>query len=160
MDDLGESENRNRTLLSRMARRPASEADMAFLMQLRRQTMEAHLVASGVSPSEEEHRRRVLARFECAEILLFDGKPSGLLKLARDGNAWTLIQIQLVPELQGQGLGAWLVRNVIAEAQRAGASLELTVLKANPARRLYERLGFVVVGDNAHSYEMRRAADT
>jgi len=41
------------------------------------------------------------------------------------------------------------------EARDAGASLKLDVLKANPARRLYERLGFTVIADTAHLFEMR-----
>ncbi len=37
-------------------------------------------------------------------------------------------------------------------------SLKLNVLKANPARRLYERLGFAIVADTAHGFEMRLGA--
>ena len=99
--------------------------------------------ASGVELSAEEHLRRVLFRFECAEVVLFDGRPCGLLKVARDGKEWHLIQIQLAPELQGHGLGAWLIEGVLAEARKAGASVELDVVKVNPAHRLYERLGFL-----------------
>ena len=115
--------------------------------------------ASGVELSAEEHLRRVLFRFECAEVVLFDGQPSGLLKVARDGKEWHLIQIQLAPELQGHGLGAWLIEGVLAEAREAGASVELDVVKVNPARRLYERLGFSIVAENQHAFDMRFSPD-
>jgi ribosomal protein S18 acetylase RimI-like enzyme len=46
------------------------------------------------------------------------------------------------PSLHGQGFGTQLIQSVITEARHAGASLKLDVLKTNPARRLYERLGF------------------
>jgi len=95
-------------------------------------------------------------RFECAELLLQDGVPAGLLKVARDGSDWQIIQIQLIPELQGRGLGAELLSEVIAEAVAAEATLRLSVLKANPARALYERLGFVVEGESDNQYNMRR----
>lgn len=139
--------------------RPATEADVPFLMELRHQTMDAHLRASGVEPTDEEHLRRVLFRFECASIVLFDSRPIGLLKVAREGRCWDLTQIQLVPEMQGRGVGAWLIRGVIAEARDAGASLKLDVLKANPARRLYEKLGFVVVAEGPRAFDMQLSPD-
>jgi GNAT superfamily N-acetyltransferase len=115
--------------------------------------------ASGVELSAEEHLRRVLFRFDCAEVVLFEEQPSGLLKVARDGKQWHLIQIQLVPELQGHGLGAWLIEGVLAEARKAEASVELDVVKGNPARRLYERLGFSVIAENPHTFDMRFSPD-
>lgn len=48
-----------------------------------------------------------------------------------------------VPEHQGKGIGGWLIENAVAHLDAAGiGELHLAVLPANPARRLYERLGF------------------
>ena len=137
--------------------RPASDADVAFLIALRKQTMTGHFVASGVVPTEEEQRERALHRFECAQIVEHDGRPAGLFKVARDGLDWQLIQIQLAPELSGQRIGEALIQGLIDESRAAGASLWLHVLHQNPARRLYERLGFRVVADGEYEYEMRLA---
>ena len=138
-----------------LTRRPAAESDVPFLMRLRRESMDEHLIATGASTSETDHQARLRYRFDCAEVLLQDGNPVGLLKVSRDGRDWKVVQIQLVSRLQGQGLGAMLLKQVIAEAMAAGASLTLSVLKANPARSLYERLGFVVEGESGHEYNMR-----
>ena len=135
-------------------RRPATEADVPFLIELRCQTMTAHQIASGLTPSDEERRRRVLARFECAEVLSCEGWQMGLLKVTRDGPEWVLQQIQIAPEFQGRGIGEALVRGVALEARQAGAALYLSVLKANPARRLYERIGFTQLGEGEHEFEM------
>ena len=141
-----------------LTRRPATQGDVPFLIEFRRQTMDPHLRASGASTSEKLHLARLQYRFDCAEVLLRDGVPVGLLKVARDVPHWRVIQIQLVAELQGQGLGGELLEQVIAEARSAGASVSLSVLKANPARALYERMGFVVTGEAGHEYEMLRPA--
>ena len=138
-------------------RQPA-ESDVPILMRLRRESMDKHLNATGASTSESDHLARLRYRFDCAEVLLQDANPVGLLKVSRDGQAWKVIQIQLVSELQGQGLGAKLLTQVIIEAVAAGASLTLSVLKANPARSLYERLGFVVESESEYEYNMRRQA--
>jgi ribosomal protein S18 acetylase RimI-like enzyme len=138
--------------------RPANQDDMPFLLDLRQQTMNPHSLASGLVPSKEEHVRRILFRFDCAQIVQLAGEAVGLLKVARDGNDWHLIQIQLRPSLQGQGLGTQLIQSVIDEARKTSASLSLNVLKANPALRLYERLGLIVVEETAHAYEMQLRA--
>src|SRR5262245_58963596 len=92
-----------------LAFRAATEADMPFLLELREKTMSEHLRRSGVEPSESERYERVLARFDCAEIVLLAGAPIGLLKVARDGNKWDLIQIQILPEKQGGGIGGTIL---------------------------------------------------
>jgi ribosomal protein S18 acetylase RimI-like enzyme len=139
-----------------VSRRPAVQADIPFLLDLRYQTMAAHLSASGVPVSEDEHLRRVLFRFECAEILLIENQPAGLLKVARDGQNWKLFQMQLSPVFQGLGIGTGLVREIVQEARQAGATLGLSVLRSNLARHLYERLGFSIVEEKPHSFEMQQ----
>ena len=137
-----------------LAFRSATEADFPFLLDLRRKTMSEHLRLSGVEPSEREHAERVLARFECAEIIMLRGNPIGLLKVARDDKSWNLIQIQLAPEQQHKGFGTSILRALLDDAVQSRASVKLSVLKANPARRLYERLGFRVLNESAHACEM------
>lgn len=138
-------------------RRKVVPDDLPFLVKLRHETMSPHLVASGVEQSEAEHLRRVLINFESAEILLQDQERVGLFKVVRNGLNWELVQVQLCPSHQGRGLGSKLVGQLVSEAQAANATLRLSVLKANPARRVYERLGFEVVSEQEHSFEMQRA---
>jgi ribosomal protein S18 acetylase RimI-like enzyme len=138
--------------------RPATEADVPFLLELRRRTMSEHLRASGIEPSESERRARVLASFECAEIILLAGAPVGLLKVVRGPDNWDLVQIQIVPEKQGRGFGSTILEKLLADAVNAQVTVSLSVLKVNPARQLYERLGFRIVGQNDHAYDMEFGA--
>ena len=134
--------------------RSATAADVPFLLELRRQTMTPHQLASGAEASERERQERVRYRFECAQVLELAGRPVGTLKVTRDGHDWHLVQIQIVPDLQSQGIATRLIEQLIAEARAAGARLRLNVLRANPARRLYERLGFRVTGEGEHDFVM------
>jgi ribosomal protein S18 acetylase RimI-like enzyme len=52
------------------------------------------------------------------------------------------VSIGVQPEARGQGVGEKLMRALIDEAARRGLGLCLSVRTDNPARRLYERLGF------------------
>ena len=139
--------------------RQATQADIPFLLALRRETMDQHLAASGADTSEESHRTRVDYHFDCASILMDDHQtPLGLLKVRRLPDHWDILQIQLGGAWQGRGIGRSLIEDLIADATAGGASLKLGVLKANPARKLYERLGFEVIGEDAHEYFMLRLA--
>lgn len=136
--------------------RPATEADLPFLLDLRRQTMSEYLRASGAAQSDAEMERRVRLRFECAQIVLSGSEPIGLFKAVREGKEWALFQIQIAPAHQGRGIGAQLIRELLLDAQQVGAAVHLSVLRANPALRLYQRLGFQMVGEVAHSFLLRR----
>jgi ribosomal protein S18 acetylase RimI-like enzyme len=52
------------------------------------------------------------------------------------------VSIGVQPNARGQGVGEKLMRALIDEAARRGLGLDLSVRSENPARRLYERLGF------------------
>jgi ribosomal protein S18 acetylase RimI-like enzyme len=51
------------------------------------------------------------------------------------------------------------VQAIIEEARRAHKAITLGVVKINPARRLYERLGFRITHEDQHKFYMRREPD-
>lgn len=138
-----------------LTRRKARPSDLDFLLTLRAQTMVPHLQHAGLDISDEAMRARALHALENAEILHWNGCAMGLMKVDRSTLNWELIQFQIAPSYQGRGLGHALLQSLLAEADDACADIELDVLKQNPARRLYEQLGFTVTGENEHEYHMR-----
>ena len=58
-----------------------------------------------------------------------------------------MIDIALLPEHRGRGVGTQLVRALLAEANAGGRRVTLNVERSNRARGLYERLGFQIVRD-------------
>ncbi|WP_144143515.1 GNAT family N-acetyltransferase [Paraburkholderia sp. BCC1884] len=68
------------------------------------------------------------------------------------GEAAVLASIYVTPQRRGSGLGQQLLARFIADAQAQGFSkLTLGVKADNPARRLYEKAGFVYTHDE-HGY--------
>src|SRR5436309_9205249 len=59
------------------------------------------------------------------------------------------VSIGVKPNARGQGVGEKLMRALISEAARRGLGLCLSVRSENPARRLYERLGFYDIPGSA-----------
>ena len=76
-----------------------------------------------------------------------NGAPIGRLYVDRWSREIRIMDIALLPERRGEGIGARLIVELQEEAQAAGKSLSIHVEKFNPALRLYERLGFKPVED-------------
>ncbi|MFZ5822960.1 MAG: GNAT family N-acetyltransferase [Bacillota bacterium] len=81
-------------------------------------------------------------------VILHDGRPVGRLIVDRTGSEMHLIDLALLPAHRNAGLGAVLIRLLQAEAAEKARPIRLQVMKGNPARRLYERLGFGLAGES------------
>jgi ribosomal protein S18 acetylase RimI-like enzyme len=92
-------------------------------------------------------------------IIVHDGDAVGRLYVDRWRDQIRIVDIALVPEARGAGIGGALVRDVLDEAAKAGKPVTIHVEAYNPALRLYERLGFKSIGTNGVYYLMEwRAA--
>ena len=138
-----------------LALRPATEADLPFLRALRRLTMDAHLRRCGLSTDDAAHEARIRHHFEQACLVLRQGTPVGLFKVSETPPHWHLLQLQIHPDWQGQGLGEALLRGLLARAQAQACEVSLNVLHGNPARRLYARMGFRPAGQDGPQLAMR-----
>ena len=141
-------------MLQHLSTRPATPADLPFLMRLRKLTMHEHLERAGERLDDDWHHQRVMAHFDSAHIVCLDGTPVGLFKHYRTQEEWVLVQIQLLPEYQGQGIGERLIWDLLSEARQAGLPVALSVLRGSPARRLYERLGFEETAVRGNEFDM------
>lgn len=135
--------------------RPATPADVPFLLQLRKLTMTEHLQRMGEPVDEDAHLQRVWSNFDDAQIIRANDESIGLLKLNRAPDEWHVHQIQILPTHQGSGIGKRVLSAVLDEARCKGVHVSLSVLHGNPARRLYERLGFEVVTETSIEATLR-----
>lgn len=134
--------------------RAAQESDVPFLLQLRALSLEPHEKKAGLPPSAQRRLERVRAHFEAGQVIELAGQPVGLVKVVRSAQRWKLLQLQVLPQYQGRGIGTEVVLDVLKQARAVHLPVVLTVLKENPAKRFYERVGFRVVGEREHVYEM------
>ena len=82
------------------------------------------------------------------DVIEVDGKPVGRLYVHRGGGDIRIMDIALAPAYRGRGIGGELLRSLIAEAAASQRTLSIHVEVNNPARRLYERLGFRPAGEH------------
>jgi ribosomal protein S18 acetylase RimI-like enzyme len=81
------------------------------------------------------------------DVVVVDGEPAGRLYVHRGETEIRIIDIALVPEHRGSGVGTSLLQDLLAEADAAGKSVTIHVERENPALRFYERLGFTLAED-------------
>ncbi len=68
--------------------------------------------------------------------------------------AGELRQISVLPQYQGQGIGRLLVRHIARHLAEQGLqSMRVAVLKVNPNRVFYERLGGVFVSEHLYNWD-------
>jgi GNAT superfamily N-acetyltransferase len=84
------------------------------------------------------------ARFE---VILLDDQPIGRLYVARWSDEIRIVDIALLPEHRGTGIGSGILQSLLAEAASAGKPVRVHVERLNPARRLYDQLGFLPIED-------------
>ncbi|KQY28975.1 GCN5 family acetyltransferase [Caulobacter sp. Root487D2Y] len=83
------------------------------------------------------------------EIVTVDAAPVGRLATDRGTDVLRLVDIAVVPERRGQGIGGAILRALMDEAAAAGTPVMLQVASDNlAAQRLYHRLGFVMTAAN------------
>jgi ribosomal protein S18 acetylase RimI-like enzyme len=81
-------------------------------------------------------------------VIEHEGQPIGRLYIDRTPEEIHLIDIALLADHRGHGLGTALIREILAEADRTRRSIRLYVEHFNPARRLYDRFGFTEIEEH------------
>jgi GNAT superfamily N-acetyltransferase len=81
------------------------------------------------------------------DVVVVDGEPAGRLYVARWPEEVRVIDVALLPAFRGRGVGTALLGSLMAEAAGKGLPLRIHVERGNPARSLYDRLGFRMIAD-------------
>ncbi|MFO2463091.1 GNAT family N-acetyltransferase [Pseudomonas sp. 15FMM2] len=81
----------------------------------------------------------------------------GFISLSRDAHALYIRELHILAAFRRQGAGRWVLEQMAAKARAEGSGLlRLTVFKNNPAKCLYQRMGFNIVGEEDCFWRMER----
>ena len=141
--------------MSTITLRPAGPADEGFLLAVYASTRADELALVDWSDAQKKafvhqqftaqsahYRDYTGASYDVIEV---DGEPTGRLYVARWEDEIRIMDIALLPEHRGAGIATRLLGELLAEGAEAGKKVSIHVERQNPARGLYERLGFVPV---------------
>jgi GNAT superfamily N-acetyltransferase len=125
-------------------RRWATEASLVLA--------DAFGVGEGRRPALENDVLACISRPGCAMLLVdVDGEPAAVARRAWTAEGSYLSSIGTRHAFRGRGLGALVTLHAVRDALEHGAGLVHLAVEVDnePARTLYERLGFAMVGDPA-----------
>ena len=146
------------TTAAEISLRPAGPADADVLYQIYASTREEELaVVPWDAPAKEAFLRMQFAaqhtdyhaRYPDAsyDLVMTGEQVLGRLYVHRGETGWQVLDIALLPEHRGKGIGARLMTEVLAGAGAAGKRVQIHVERFNPAQHLYDRLGFRQIAD-------------
>lgn len=115
--------------------RPERPADEPFLRKLYESAQHEEPDA-GNCPADAEF-----------QIVLVDGENAGRFIVHRTPDDLVIVDIVLIPEWRGAGIGAAVLRRVFGEAAATRKPIHANVGNGNRARSFFERLGFVKLGE-------------
>ena len=141
-----------------MALRPATPEDRELLFSVYAGTREEELAPVPWPPEAKEAFLRQQFDAQDAwwrthypgatfEVVLVDGREAGRLYLWEGPKEIRVVDVAILPDARRGGVGTRLLGDVKTRAAAAGKAVTIHVEKMNPARALYERLGFRLVED-------------
>ena len=160
------SEGGDRAAHRAVTLRPATDADYGFMRDLYASTRAEEMAHFPFDDAQKQAflDQQFAAQFEhyaihyptCERnIVLREGSPVGRLWIDEWRDQIRLVDIALVPECRGGGIGSGLLHRVMERGAAAGKPVTIHVEAFNPALRLYRRLGFEPVDSNGVYLLMR-----
>ena len=141
-----------------VAYRPMTDADLPFVAALYASTRADEVAATGwpaeaqqafLAQQHEAQHHHYCKFYPEAERLIVEreGEAVGRLYLSEWERELRIVDVALVPASRGAGLGGAILRDIQEMAAGLGKAVSIHVEKNNPARRLYDRLGFAPIED-------------
>jgi ribosomal protein S18 acetylase RimI-like enzyme len=138
--------------------RPARDEDLPFLAHLYASTRWEEVAATGWPPDAQagflaqqfdlQHRHYLQHYPETERLVLErDGVPVGRVYVEDAPDMVHLIDIALLPDSRGGGIGTAIMGDLVRQATERARKIVLYVEKTNPVRSLYGRIGFATAKD-------------
>ena len=144
---------RNNTLKMHIAFRQIFSDDFEFLWRLHNVALKEYVEKTWGWDAEWQ-RRNFDQSFSLndGEIIVAGGVDAGFFWIIEKETETLLASIRLLPAFQNQGIGTKIIKNLLDESEKP---VRLQVLKVNPARNLYQRLGFEIIGETDTHFLMK-----
>lgn len=137
--------------------RPATAADQHFLLRLYASTRGTEFRLHGCDAATEAMVQAVQFKAQQtdfqlqypdaeATVIVERERPIGRLYVQYSQTEVRLIDMALLPEYRGRGIGRGLLRGLQSHGQRLQLPVRLNVLLGNPVQRLCQRCDFVMQG--------------
>lgn len=144
------------------------DRDQQFIEKVYRSTRENELSLTNWSEEQKYHFILIqlmaqLSHYKNSfkdatyQIILYKNQPAGRLYLWESETEIRVIDISLLPRFQGKGIGTKILKDIIKSSEAKNKMVTLHIIPGNPARKLYDKLGFIHIRDTGiHQYMERK----
>jgi len=139
-----------------VALRPAIDGDFDYCRSLYFCEMQWIIEELHLDSAAQEFRFKEQWDPAQVRIVSLDGFDIGWLQTDTQDGDFFIAQLFVDRPSQRKGIGTEVMKRLIEEAERREQSVRLEVVKINPARRLYERLGFRITHEDERKLHMKR----
>lgn len=94
---------------------------------------------------------------EHTRMIYVNGARIGFYAFRPVEGGYSLDHLYVIPKFQGQGIGAEVLRVLLAEADRKAQPVKVGALKESASNRFYQRHGFVKTGEREWDVYYERA---
>ena len=150
---------------SSISLRPIGPDDEAFLYRVYAGTRTEELAVTGWDDAQKEQFLRMQFNAQhryyqetfpdaAYQVIAWEDQLAGRLYVDRRAEEISIIDIAILPDYRGRGIGSVLLAEIMAEASAARKPVRIYVERFNRALHWYERLGFRTIGDTGVYYHM------
>ncbi len=134
--------------------RPIANKDFEFLWRLHNAALKDYITQTwGWDEDWQKQNFAKIFKPEKAKIIVFEEKDVGYWEVSEKETETVLISIRLLPKYQRRGIGTKIIKDLLNASQKP---VRLQVLKVNPAKKLYERLGFEIFDETDTHFLMKK----
>jgi GNAT superfamily N-acetyltransferase len=135
--------------------RKASKADMEWVYETFRTTMKSYIEDTwGWDELFQQYGFAENLPPSSFSIAALNSVTVGAYSLTEKTDHLWLEMLLILPDYQNQGVGSRILQTIQTQASLNQKPLRLSVLKVNPAREFYRRLGFEISGEDTWSYKL------
>jgi Acetyltransferases len=136
--------------------RYATDEDYNFLYELNKISM-FNYVQEIWGWEESVQQKFFCDKFSCEKykIIVYDNSDIGAVSVSKKDSYIFINIIEILPKYQNKGIGTSIINQIITDSKNEDFSrVLLQVFKKNPAKKLYDKLGFSTIDETKTHYVM------
>jgi len=140
---------------------PTEKSDFQHFTELRKSVMRPHVMQQGLPWHEDNEDAYHKALFNAPGLrrIIFEGKCIGFVGISSGTETINIGRFCVAEDYQSRGIGTHVLRTILEEPVCKGKTITIDVLKMNPSRRIFERLGFALVSEDEKLAHYERKQD-
>lgn len=147
------------TIVNSISLRDTTYSDKEFVYKVFRSASMDYVIETWDRWDEAWQKQNFSKKYDPVNtrIIRYGSNEVGFIAVKNNVDGLFISELNILPEYQNRGIGSYILNDLLKKAANGDLTVvRMQVLKVNPARRLYERLGFILCGETDTHYLMEK----